>query len=249
MARSVRDLVHRAWSRARRTLRAPRAVKPRFDYQALYEAHARNLKGSDVVGDGDFDVVGKAELEILKEAGLRPESALLDFGCGIGRLARWAIPFLTDGSYVGIDISPTMIRRAQELCSPLLGRCRVKWFVQTTSNFALPPESLDMVCAFSVFTHMEHEDSYRYLSDAFRIVKPGGRFLLTCLPIQTPLGRKTFLDSAGVDLAARWTRVRNVATSTDLMVAVAELAGWTVFHSELAREGQSVLVLEKLPGP
>ena len=60
-----------------------------------------------------------------------------------------------------------------------------------------------MVCAFSVFTHIEHEDSYLYLEEALRIVRPGGRFVFSCVPINTSWGEETFLGAAAKDLHSR----------------------------------------------
>ena len=84
-----------------------------------------------------------------------------------------------------------------------------------------------MVCAFSVFTHMEHEDTYLYLKEALRIVRPGGKFVFSCVPISTTWGEETFLGAAGKDLQTRYRSVRHVATSRDLMENIARLAGWT----------------------
>jgi hypothetical protein len=76
-------------------------------------------------------------------------------------------------------------------------------------------DSVDMIRAFSVFTHIEHEDSYLYLKEALRVVRPGGRFVFSCGPVSTTLGKETFLASAGRFLQARYRTVRHIATSRD----------------------------------
>ncbi len=106
-------------------------------------------------------------------------------------------------------------------------RCRVAWIKQTTAEFLLPPASVDLICAFSVFTHLEHEDVYRYLREAARIVRPDGRFVFSCLPMDTELARRVFLKSAANDFHARWQKVRDVTTTSEFMTTVAGLAGWT----------------------
>jgi cyclopropane fatty-acyl-phospholipid synthase-like methyltransferase len=125
--------------------------------------------------------------------------------------------------------------------------------------FELPDASVDVMCAFSVFTHMEHEDTYRYLVSARRVVRPGGRFLFSCLPMSLAAARTIFLESAARDLAARWASVRNVTTTVEMMETLATLAGWTVrrWYAGDAREietpgeagpqalGQSTCVLER----
>lgn len=98
---------------------------------------------------------------------------------------------------------------------------------QTTSQFKLSESSVDMICAFSVFTHMEHEDTYQYLKDAVKIIKPKGRFIFSCTPLTLPIAKEIFLNSASLDLKTRWKYVRNITTSVDYMVEIARLAGWT----------------------
>jgi ubiquinone/menaquinone biosynthesis C-methylase UbiE len=198
-------------------------------YEELYESHAREVQIDQVIGAGDFELIGRIELDLLKMEGLQPEHTLVDLGCGIGRLAVHAIPTLTGGSYIGIDISQTMLKRAQSRIAQAIPNppCSVTWLKQTTSQFTLPERSVDMICAFSVFTHMEHEDTYRYLKDALRIVKPKGRFIFSCTPLTLPIGKEVFVNSASLDLKTRWKYVRNVTTSVDYMGEIARLAGWT----------------------
>jgi ubiquinone/menaquinone biosynthesis C-methylase UbiE len=198
-------------------------------YEGLYESHAQEVKIDQVIGGGDFDLIGRIELDLLKMEGLQPEHTLVDLGCGIGRLAVHVIPTLTSGSYTGIDISETMLKRAKTRIAEAVPNppCRITWIKQTTSHFTLAENSVDMMCAFSVFTHMEHEDSYRYLKDALRIVKPGGRFIFSCLLLTLPASKEIFLNSANLDLKTRWEYVRNVTTSVDYVEEIARLAGWS----------------------
>jgi SAM-dependent methyltransferase len=254
----------------RRALRGPTVEPPGSTphataplYERLYEELARDVAADESIGGGDFDLIGRLELGVLVMEGLRPGDTLVDLGCGTGRLAVHAIPWLERGRYIGIDISQTMLDEAQARVAARrfqpVPATQVQWLKQTTSRFALPARSVDRVCAFSVFTHMEAEDNYRYLTDALRIIRPGGRFVLSCLPLdQIPYARDVFLASASDDFETRWSKVRSVATSTDAMEAIARLAGWSPLRwypgdqplirettgAEVRAFGQSVLVLE-----
>ncbi|MFB3854944.1 MAG: class I SAM-dependent methyltransferase [Vicinamibacterales bacterium] len=247
-------------------LRAVRAVwswPPSDLYVRLYRRHIRHLSDEDIVGDAKlFDLIGRIELGVLLAEGLRPTDTLVDLGCGTGRLAVHVIPYLAGGRYVGIEILDSILDKAKARvarCSvPPSPPCLVEWVRQTTDVFALPDGSADVVCAFSVFTHMEHEDAYRYLKDARRITRTGGKFLFSCLPMKHQAVYDIFLASARDDLAHRWSKVRNVTTSEDLMESICVLAGWTPVRwyagnacniplpgsGELAALGQSVCVLE-----
>ncbi len=197
-------------------------------YEALYDAHAR-LHGDEVIGDGSFELIGRLELSVLLAEGLQPAHRVIDLGCGTGRLALHLIPALTGGEYVGIEVSTTILERARERIRVAIPTppCRVQWVHQTSPRFPFDDGSVDMLAAFSVFTHMEHEDTYRYLLDARRIVKPGGRFIFSCLPMSLDIAHKIFLNSAEADFQHRWNSVRNVTTSEPLMETIARLAAWT----------------------
>lgn len=263
--RKLRQAHQRIEAQSREIERAKKQLsrtdKEELSYEALYEARIRATSPDAAIGGGTstFDKVGRSELEILKREGLRPADTLVDLGCGTGRLAVHVIPTLAGGHYVGIDISRSMLEAAKKRIDETVPDppCRVSWVHQTTPAFALDAGSVDVICAFSVINHMEHEDAYLYFKEALRVVRPGGRFVFSCLPVGTERAREVFLKSAAMDMQTRQRRVRHVVTSRSLMEEVVRLAGWTPvrWHSgdeeirlpdsgESRRFHQSILVLE-----
>ena len=84
------------------------------------------------VGDGNFQAVGAEFLgHFIRKGGLRPDSRVLDIGCGIGRMAVPLTQYLdtATGSYRGIDpvagginwCRQTISRRLSELRIPPSG--------------------------------------------------------------------------------------------------------------------------------
>jgi ubiquinone/menaquinone biosynthesis C-methylase UbiE len=236
-----------------------------MNYEHLYEVLARKLPPTSCIGGGDFELIGRIELGVLLMEGLKSGDTVVDLGCGTGRLAVQVIPRLEGaGRYIGIDISKTMLAHARVLVGQriLSPSCSVEFVHQRTPNFALPDKSVGMVCAFSVFTHMEHEDTYRYLRDARRIIKDGGRFVYSCLPMDLASSRAAFEWQASMDSVERWAEVRNVSTSRELMDTIARMAGWEPLRwypgdescirlpdsSEMRALGQSVCVLVPAKG-
>lgn len=62
-----------------------------------------------------------------------------------------------------------------------------------------------MICAFSVFTHLHHEESFLYLRDARRALKPGGKFIFSFLEFAAESHWSVFEGTAeqrrlGIDL-------------------------------------------------
>lgn len=219
-------------------------------YETLYESHVQSEGDETVVGDL---ALGPIELEILQDCGLEPNHTLLDLGCGIGRLACVVVPWLeAAGAYIGTDVSPTMLARAERRLAETVAQpaCSVRLLKQEGNAFPLEPGSVDMVCAFSVFTHIEHEDAYALLQDARRIIRPGGRFVFSCLPLDIHDARYHFWSSAQRSLAERWSSVRNVTTTVDLMDKISAMAGWepeSWVPGDPKRFGQSVCTLKPIP--
>jgi ubiquinone/menaquinone biosynthesis C-methylase UbiE len=218
-----------AYQLLRRVVRGEAVWPPRNLYEQLYQVHSLASSDAEAVGRGSWDTIGLLELALLHQAGLQPSHTLVDFGCGTGRLAVHAIPALPEGHYIGIDVSQEMLKRLDVRVGALRRHtCRVSLMHQPHDSFPIADRTVDMVCAFSVFTHMEHEDSFRYLQDARRIVRPGGRFVFSCLEMDSEYGRNVFLESSSKSFQARWATVRCVSTSREMMQEIAHLAGWSL---------------------
>jgi SAM-dependent methyltransferase len=217
-------------------------------YERAYERHARRESAESSVGGAEaFELIGRIELGLLRMEGIKPTDTIIDFGCGSGRLAVHLIPYLAKGRYVGIDISKTMLRNAAALTERSRSTCQVDWKHQTAAHFQLADGAADALCAFSVFTHLENEDSYRYLVDARRVVRPGGKLIFSCLPLSLAEARSIFLASARLDLRERWAGVRNVVTTEETMEALASLAGWQV--ARWYRGDERCIALAGMDGP
>lgn len=230
-------------------------------YETLYEAHTHRYSDDEVVGAGAFELIGRQELAFTQLAGLKSNGTLVDLGCGVGRMASHAVPYLAGGRYVGTDVAPSMLRRAQARLEPVTAdsSCAVSWVKQVGTVFELPDQSVDVFCAYSVFTHIEHEDTYNFLKDARRAVRPHGCFVFSCLPMELSASRDIFAASAALDQASRWNTVRNVTTSVDHMDQISRMAGWQVrqwfrgdeenldLDGHMYAFGQSVCILEIHP--
>jgi SAM-dependent methyltransferase len=148
----------------------------------------RRLRG--IVGEGDFAAVGDELLGHLVElADLTPASDVVDVGCGIGRVARPLAGWLREGSYAGFDVDPTGV----EWCRARYPE-RFRFEVADLRNarynpggtrsaseyrFPYPDDSFDVAVMTSVLTHLLAPEAERYLAEAMRVLRPGGRLLAT----------------------------------------------------------------------
>lgn len=130
---------------------------------------------------GEFDALGFLELETLKYFGLKEDSYLIDVGCGSGRLAKPLSQYLT-GRYLGTDVVPDLVNYARQIVE------RPDWRFEIATGLNIPEEDgvADMVCFFSVFTHLLHEQTYVYLQEAKRVLKPEGKIVFSFLDFTIP---------------------------------------------------------------
>lgn len=107
---------------------------------------------------------------------VNPGDSVLDIGCGAGFdacvAARLAGP---DGQVAGIDATPRMIDRARENLVRL-GQANVSLEVAEAETLPFPEAHFEVVISNGVFNLAL--DKARALSEAYRVLKPGGRFMV-----------------------------------------------------------------------
>lgn len=147
----------------------------RKQFEILRGAHSLDKAVKLAVG-GEFDAIGVVLREALIQHGLQKDHYVIDVGCGSGRLAKPLSEYLT-GKYLGIDVIPQLLDYARKLVA------RPDWRFEMAQGLTIPEADAqaDMVCFFSVLTHLLHEESFVYLREAKRVLKPGGKILLSFL--------------------------------------------------------------------
>jgi SAM-dependent methyltransferase len=132
--------------------------------------------------DADFFLrSGNAHAELIRrllaEAGTSLDSiaALLDWGCGCGRVLRHWSDLPATGVY-GCDINPRMV----EWCRNNLT------FAEVELNGVAPPlpydeGRFDLMYAFSVMTHLPEDLQHAWMKESRRVLRPGGYLLITTL--------------------------------------------------------------------
>jgi SAM-dependent methyltransferase len=221
-------------------LRTPLPVRSRVEVGLLraYEAYERTRfrdAGADLAGDLPLPpaklrvlVCGSADPEYFLDAGRRHAelfqtmvrragadpsdwTAVLDFGVGCGRVARWWADVRGPAIY-GCDPNPELAHWTRAHLP----------FVNAAVSEADPPlpyadDSFDFVYALSIFTHLGERHSLPWMAELRRIIKPGGLLLLT-------VAGEAYRDRLERDEGARYDRGEEVvqfdtARGTNLCIA------------------------------
>ena len=98
---------------------------------------------------------------------------ILDVGVGNGASSKYLKKHFSNSQVLGVDISTTAIRAAEQLAEPGLS-----FEVKNVENTNLPVEKFDLITAFQ--THFHWSDLTQAFIELKRILKPDGIILLAC---------------------------------------------------------------------
>jgi SAM-dependent methyltransferase len=179
---------------------------------------------SGTLSDARFSVAGTADPEafaasgrstaddIAREAGVGPEDTVLEIGCGVGRIGQSLAPRCA--RWIGADVSREMLRHAR---AALAARPNVSFVLLNGINLeGIDDRSVDVAYCSGVFMHLDEWERYRYLTEAYRVLKPGGRIYVDNIDLVSPEGWRIFLETARIDPLARPTNVSKTSTAEEL---------------------------------
>jgi SAM-dependent methyltransferase len=152
----------------------------------------------------NFSVTGKTDVEWYVKGGwlaaqsirfaldrngivLDQSAAILDFGCGSGRVIRyWRKEPVT---MYGTDYNPALVRWCERHLS----------FAKFEVNRDVPPlgyprDFFDLIYALSVFTHLDEARQFAWMDELWRIAKPG-RYVVITTHGDCPFYRRLLSDT------------------------------------------------------
>jgi ubiquinone/menaquinone biosynthesis C-methylase UbiE len=118
----------------------------------------------------------KVRLRVIARARLGPGQRLLDLGCGTGTLAILAQRRHPRATVVGVDGDPVVLGIARGKAR----RAGVPVRFDEGMAYALPYDdgSFDAVTATLMLHHLTHDQQERTLAEVWRVLRPGGRFVI-----------------------------------------------------------------------
>jgi ubiquinone/menaquinone biosynthesis C-methylase UbiE len=225
----------------------------KFHFVEDYEAHVKKLLAtkpldeamSDAVG-GNYHAVGEIETDIVIYAGLKDGMSIIDYGCGSGRLAN-SLAKKREIDYLGIDVVDDLLTYAKSK-SPK-GYAFLKHL-----ELSVPAgnESADMICAFSLFTHLLHAETYIYMEDMYRVLKPRGRLVFSFLEFAIPWHWAVFEATIAQQKSSTTPHLNMFVEkgviekwANQIGFKVVDLINGDINHFDGKSLGQSVAILEK----
>lgn len=116
-----------------------------------------------------FEPVQRTVLD-LAAAEVSSPTAILDVGCGTGRLLRAADERFPEARLEGIDAAQGMIEQARASGG------RANFQLATAESIPFPDAQFDLV--FSTMTFHHWADQQKGIAEIARVLKPGGRWVL-----------------------------------------------------------------------
>ncbi|MFJ9542596.1 class I SAM-dependent methyltransferase [Streptomyces sp. NPDC101225] len=165
---------------------------------------------------------------------------VLELGCGPGYLGlEWLKQAQRSARLVGLDISPAMLRRASANAREygVTGRCAY----ECGTVLALPFEDDRFDHAISAASLHEWADPVAALSEMHRVLKPGGRYVLSDL--RRDVDRTTFQFMKANIAADMRPGFRTSIRSSYLKSEVEEILQGTVLATAVVTEVQMGIVV------
>ena len=204
-----------------------------------------NLKPDDLLPYDQDHYGGLAANDALAAAArLKRGQMVVDFCAGLGGPARY---YATRHgvTVTGIELTPPRVAGAQDLTQRVGLADRVRVIEGNVMNVPLPDESQDVVLSQEAFLHVP--DLKKTLSEAHRILKPGGRIAFTNWTVPQPLSepdRQLMWD--GMAVAPLYGTDAQIALLREVGFAQPEAVDLTAEWGSILRE--RLAMYQKLRG-
>jgi ubiquinone/menaquinone biosynthesis C-methylase UbiE len=170
----------------------------RKQYAAVWDSLAatRELATISACGERDESAVRSSVQicvrNIQELARISPQDEVLEIGCGVGRVGRELAPHCK--SWTGSDVSARMLAYAEER---LKGMENIRLvLLQRGGLREIKSGSYNVVFATNMLCHLDEMDRWRYVEEAFRVLRSGGRLLIDNIDLESDAGWKMFANDA-----------------------------------------------------
>jgi ubiquinone/menaquinone biosynthesis C-methylase UbiE len=126
--------------------------------------------------------MGRPEERLLELLALRGDERVLDAGSGSGFHSLMIAQHVPEGAVIAVDISPQMLERLERNALKQGLRDRVEITLADGLSLPLEDSSVDRAISAAVWHHLD--DPQMACDELVRVLKPGGRAVVSDLLIQ-----------------------------------------------------------------
>jgi ubiquinone/menaquinone biosynthesis C-methylase UbiE len=190
----------------------------RSAYKRVWDRQAEDpaLAALAVAGHMDesvMDLTARGFIDTLRATtGLDPADVILEIGCGIGRVGKLLSKECLH--WFGADISAGMLGHAAARLRGLPNASLVE--LSTVGLQEFPADAFDLVYCTIVFMHLFEWDRYRYVEEAFRVLRPGGQGYFDNYPLDSKEGWRVFTEGARYPVDRRPAHLSMASTREEL---------------------------------
>ncbi len=162
-------------------------MKDRTEFRQLGADSDRAMRGPLRAVFGPLTLRGGAPSDLHLERLLGDVGSVLEVGCGQGYQLEKALRQLKPERLVGIDLSEVMLSIAQRR---LKHRGETEWISAVQGEATTLPcrdARFDAVLSMGMMEHLDDEWLLRFMGEARRVLKPGGRLLAWTFTERNPI--------------------------------------------------------------
>ena len=165
-------------------------------YAETWDTLASSPKQARAAACGEYDE-SKVRLSaqrpvnnITELAGIKVTDDVLEIGCGVARIGLELAPRCKQ--WTGVDISRNMLACAADRLASLSNVRLVHLSAANLDPFS--DNSFDLVYLTNMFDHLDEMDRYKYVMDAFRVLRPNGRLYVDNIDLESDAGWASFAN-------------------------------------------------------
>lgn len=176
------------------------------------------------------------KLQITRDY-LRPDMAVLEFGCGTGGTAVLHAPHVRH--IMAIDFSDSMLAIARDRAAAA-GVGNVSFMRADITSFVAPEASFDVILGLSILHLLADKDAV--IAKVFRLLKPGGVFISSTTCLGDTMG--LFKAIAPLGKALGLLPLLDVMTSGELLASLSR-GGFAVELQWQPGRGKAVFIVAR----
>jgi SAM-dependent methyltransferase len=170
----------------------------RKQYAAVWDSLAASRESASVAACGERQEpeirssVQNCVCNLRELAQISEHDEVLEIGCGVGRVGKELAQYCK--RWTGCDVSAKMLGYAKERLAGIDNTGLVALRRGGLQEFTA--ESFDVVFATNMLGHLDEIDRWRYVEEAFRVLRPGGRLSIDNIDLESDAGWNMFANDA-----------------------------------------------------